>query len=262
MALFDRTAKYLSRGPTVLFPADPAGALSEALLRYDPALRVKSDSFVFRNGVHLNGPVAVTPEIARKAGLPDGMTAGYYASIIETGSRGSRPDDLKRQDAERLIRGLAARLDGTVHDERPPMDVDLSASVYSARQLPPGQVIEVLQPYVDTGDLVVDEDENVPGAYFLATEQEPPFFVVYWPPRLTRSKFAPPPPAVGDLADPEPSRWDLETKNPVAAAPPETCLKVGEAALALARAAGGVVVDAYGFPVDRPGDLVPRRPGA
>jgi hypothetical protein len=258
MALFDRTAKHLARGPAVLFPADPVDALSEALLRYDPALRIKSDSFVFRNGVHLNGPVAVTPEIAGKAGLPGGMTTGYYASIIETGTRGSRPDDLKRQDAEKLVRGLAARLGGTVHDERAPMDVDLTASVYSARALPPGEVIGVLQPYVDTGDLFVDEDKKVPDAYYLVTEEEPVFFVVYWPPRLTGSKFAPPPPAVGDLAGTEPSRWDLETKHPVAGAPREICLKVGEAALTLARAVGGVVVDAYGFPVDSPGDLLPR----
>jgi hypothetical protein len=258
MALFDRTAKHLARGPAVLFRADPGDALNAALRRYDPALRVKSDSVVFRNGVHLNGPVAVTPQIAAKSGLPDGMTTGYYASIIETGTRGSRPDDLKRQDAERLVRGLAARLGGTVHDERPPMRLDLSASVYSARALPAEQVTGVLQPYVDTGDLVVLPQERVPGAYFLVTEQDPVFFVVYFPPRLSGPGAALPPPAIGDLAGAEPSRWDLETKDPVAGAPPGTCLKVGEAALALARAAGGVVVDAYGFPVDHPGDLLPR----
>jgi hypothetical protein len=80
---------------------------------------------------------------------------------------------------------------------------------------------------------------------------------VYFPPRLSGPGAALPP-AVGDLAGGELSRWDLETKDPVAGAPPGTCLKVGEAALALARAAGGVVVDAYGFPVDHPGDLLPR----
>jgi hypothetical protein len=255
MALFDRTAKNLARGPAVLFPADAADAVSEALLRYDPALKVKDARFVFRNGVHLHGPVAVTPEIAKKAGLPDGMTTGYYASFIETGTRGSRPDDLKQQDAELLVRGVAARLGGTVHAGRLPMDVALGASVYSATALPPGRVIEVLQPHVGTGELAVDEDKNVPGAYYLVTEEEPVFFVGYWPPRLSRSKFAPPPPAVGGLGA-EPSRWDLRTRYPALGAPRQACLKVGEAALALAGVAGGAVVDAYGFPVDRPEDLV------
>jgi hypothetical protein len=50
MALSDRTAKNLARGPAVLFPADPADAMSEALLRRDPALKIKNDKFVFRNG--------------------------------------------------------------------------------------------------------------------------------------------------------------------------------------------------------------------
>jgi hypothetical protein len=48
--------------------------------------------------------------------------------------------------------------------------------------LPPGRVIEVLQPHVDSGVLVVDEDKNAPRAYYLAAEEGPAFFVGYWPP--------------------------------------------------------------------------------
>jgi hypothetical protein len=255
MALFDRTARQLARGPAVLFPTDPADALAEAVLRYDPAAGVTSDGFVFRNDVRLHGPVGVTPDIAGRAGL----TAGYYASIVESGTSQSPPDSLKWQDAERLIRGLAARLGGTVHDEHPPMDLRLRAVVYSGEPpLPAEQVIGVVQPYVDVGDLVIEEDTNLPGAYYLITEQEPVFFVAYWPPRVSRSRLALPPPALGDLADKEPCRWDLRTKFPVATAARETCLRVGEAALALAGRAGGAVIDAYGFPLDRPEDLLPR----
>src|SRR5437660_10735342 len=120
MALFDRTAGRLARGPAVLFPADPDG-MAEAVLRYDPAAVVKSDRFAFHNGVELYGPVEVTTDLAIQAGLPGGQAAaGYYAAIAEGGTGRSRPDSLKWQDAERLIRGLAARLGGTVHDERPP----------------------------------------------------------------------------------------------------------------------------------------------
>ena len=195
MALFDHTADRLARGPAVLFPADPADGMAEAILRYDPQASVKSDRFVFGNGVQLHGPVTVTPELARQAGLPAGLTAGYYAAIVEGGTSRSRPDSLKWQDAERLIRGLAARLGGTVHDERPPMDLRLRASVYSGHELPAGQVIEVLQPYTSTGELVVEADTGVSGAYYLVTKQEPVFFVAYWPSRLSRSRLALPPPA-------------------------------------------------------------------
>jgi hypothetical protein len=258
MALFDHTADRLARGPAVLFPADPADGMAEAVLRYDPEAGVKSDRFVFHNGVQLHGPVTVTPDVARQARLPAGAAAGYYAAIVEGGTSRSRPDSLKWQDAERLIRGLAARLGGTVHDERPPMDLRLRASVYSGHELPAAQVVEVLQRYTGTGELVFEEDTGVPGAYYLLTKQEPVFFVTYWPARLSRSRLALPPPALGDLRDREPCRWDLRTKFPVTTATRETCLRVAEAALALARGTDGVVIDTYGFPVDRPEDLLPR----
>ena len=196
MALFDHTADRLARGPAVLFPADPADGMAEAIRHYDPQAGVKSDRFVFRNGVQLHGPVPVSPDVARQAGLPAGMTAGYYAAIVAGGTSRSRPDSLKWQDAERLIRGLAARLGGTVHDERPPMDLRLRASVYSGHELPAGQVVEVLQAYTDTGELLVEEDTGVPGAYYLLTEPSrcsswrtgrPGCPAPGWPCRLRRS---------------------------------------------------------------------------
>ena len=258
MALFDHRADRLARGPAVLFPTDPADGMAEAIRHYDPQAGVKADRFVFRNGVQLQGPVRVSPDVARQAGLPAGMTAGYYAAIVAGGTSRSRPDSLKWQDAERLVRGLAARLGGTVHDERPPMDLRLRASVYSGHELQAGQVVEVLQAYTDTGVLIVEEDTGVPGAYYLLTEAEPVFFVAHWPSRLSRSRLALPPPALGELRDKEPCRWDLRTKLPVATVTRETCLRVAGAALALASRAGGMVIDTYGFPVARPEDLLPR----
>ncbi len=133
---------------------------------YDPALHVRSDRFDFDHGsLRLHGPVDVTPELAAAAALPAGTTA-YYADVIETGTRGSRPDYVKWQDAERLVRGLAMRLGGTVHGERPLMDLKLAASVYAGRPVPAEQVISVLQRYAN-GDLFVEEYQDVPGSYFL-----------------------------------------------------------------------------------------------
>jgi hypothetical protein len=137
------------------------------------------------------------------------------------------------------------------------MSLNLSASVYTAQPLPAEQVISVLQPYTDDA-LFTDEDQDVPGAYFLVSEQEPRFLTVFWPPRLSRSALAPPPLALGDLRDQEPARWELRSKFPAATADRAIRLTVGEAALALAHRVDGVVIDPYGFPVTRPEDLLPR----
>jgi hypothetical protein len=257
MGLFDRTAKRLTAGPTLLLAADSADAMADALAAYDPALRVRSDRYDFGNGVRLNGPIDLTPELVTKARLPAGMTQAYFGDIVETGTRGSRPDHAKWQDAERLVRGLAARLGGTVHDERPPIDLYLSASVYSTQPLPAEEVISVLQPFTDDA-LFVDQHQEVEDAYFLVSEQEPRFLTIYWPPRLSRSPLEPPPLALGPLREQEPGRWELQSKFPAATADRAIRLTVAEAALALAARVNGAVIDPYGFPLTRPEDLLPH----
>src|SRR5262249_20879132 len=167
MALFDRTARHLARGPAVLFPADPADAMAEAVLRYDPAADVDGDRSVSRTAVQLHGPVGLTPDAARHAGLPAGLTTGYYASIVESGTGRSRPDSLKWQDAERLIRGLAARLGGTVHCEQPPMDLWLRGVVDSVQSpLPAEPVIGVLHAFVHPREVVIEKVANRPLRYY------------------------------------------------------------------------------------------------
>jgi hypothetical protein len=256
LGLLGSTSRRLAECPAVLFTAEPGDALARLLQRYSPAVRPLRDRLVFGNGVQLYGPVDVTPDLERKAHLPPGSAVAYYARI-SAGSKNSRPDHLKWQDAERLIRGLAIRLGATVHDQRPPMDLKLEVSVFSAQPPPPvEQVIDVLQPYVDSGKLIVDDDTPAKDAYFLVTEESPTFFVVYWPQRLSR--VARLPPAVGVLRAKELCGWHLTTTSAVAAASRELCLKVGGAALALAGRTGGIVVDTYGFPIDRAEDLLPR----
>jgi hypothetical protein len=256
MPLFDHTAKRLADRPSLLFPAGPADALAGLLHRYDPAMSSSPDKLVFANGVRLYGPIQVTPDIERKAKLPPGMTTAYYTVVAFGAGANGRPDDAMWQDAERLIRGLAARLGGTVHDNRPPMKLNLEVMVYSPRPRSPDQVIDVLQPYVDTGTLFVDENTSVPDSYALATEEPPAFFVIYWPPQISRTKLGLPPPALAGRYGDEPCRWMLSTSSPVEDAPRDVALKVGEAALALARAADGIAIDPYGFPLDHPEDLL------
>lgn len=255
MSLFDRTAKHLADGPTLLFPADPADAMAEAVLLYDPGVRVRGDRFVFGNGVLLYGPIEITADVARKAGLPAGLTAGYHASIAVQGSRQRRPDEAKWQDAERLIRGLAARLGGVVHDQRRPIAVPLHVCVYSATPLPPEPVISVLQPHF--GDLSVETDDDLPDCYFIGGSQIS-FVIVFWPSRFAAWKKEPPPPALGALREQMPCRWQFRADVSAADADRDLCLKLGEGALALAGHAGGVAIDPYWFPLRRAEDLLAR----
>lgn len=256
MGLFDNTAKRLASRPTVLFEVDPA-EMADAVTSYDPGMKVRSDKFVFGNGVLLYGPVEITPEIATKAGLPVGMTVAYYAGIAVQGKAERRLDDEKWEDAGRLIRGLAIRLGGAIHDPRPAIDLTLDASVYSGQPLPVEDVIEVLSPFA--GHELEAGPMEMRGAYALRpVEGSVLFLTMYFPPWVADMKVQPPPPAVGELRRQKPCQWELHTSVPVQDAGPEDCQTVGGAALALAHRAGGVVTDTYGFPVTRPEDLLPR----
>jgi hypothetical protein len=259
MPLFDKEAKRLRDRPSLLFPADPGHALADLLHSYDPNLNSAPGKLRFGNGVRLYGPIAVTPDLERKAKLPPGMTTAYYTVVAFGSEAKGRPEDAMWQDAERLVRAVAARLGGTVHDQRPPMKLKLEVAVWSPRPLPVEQVIGVLQPFVDTGDFFVDEKgpDVAQDGYALATEERPPFFVLYWPPRLSRSQAGRPPPALGGQCGDEPCRWVLHGFGTVEDTPRDVALNIGKAALALARTAGGIIIDPYGFPVDRAEDLLP-----
>jgi hypothetical protein len=258
MPLFDnKKARRLRDRPSVLFPADPAGALVDLLRRYDPAMSSSPDRLALSNGVRLYGPIEVTPDLERKAGLPPGMTTAYYTVVAYGAEAKGRPEKAMWQDAERLVRGLGARLGATVHDKQPPAEQKLEVTVFSGRQLPAEQVIGVLQPFVDTGKLYVDSSPDEPDRYNITTEQRPPFFVMYWAPSLALSTLKQPPLALAGRFDSAPCSWGLYGFDRVEDTPRDVVLKVGEAALALARAAGGIVIDGYGFPVDRPEELLP-----
>jgi hypothetical protein len=66
-----------------------------------------------------------------------------------------------------------------------------------------------------------------------------------------------PPPALAGRYGDEPCRWMLSTGSSVADTSRAAALTVGEAALALARAADGIVIDPYGFPLDHAEALIP-----
>lgn len=99
-----------------------------------------------------------------------------------------------------------------------------------------------------------------PESYSLLTEESPHFWVIYWPPYLARNRIEPPAAGIGVHRDQEPCRWELCKGDPAAPldeASADLCLEVGRAAFDLARHTSGAVIDSYGFPADKPEDLLP-----
>ncbi|MBV9207153.1 MAG: hypothetical protein JO037_17540 [Actinobacteria bacterium] len=251
MGLFDRSASKLSGKTTLLLPADPGDALLDAARRYDPGVRPWHGRLIFRNGVLLFGPVTVTPKLEQDAGLPAGMAVAYYTEAALQSHGRRRSHEAKQSDGDRLVRGLADRLGGTVKYAGAPPDLALLTSVYSEQALAADQVIEVLSPY--GGDFRV-EDQT--GDTYSLSGRKVYFMVAYWSPRLYREPDAPP--ALGALRSQPLHHWDLHAAFGRKDIAPELVLRVGEATLALARRCGGAAVDEFGFPVNRPDDLLAR----
>lgn len=257
MGLFDRTATKLANGPTVVVAGDP-GDPGDLLHRYAPDAWPRGDRLVIGNGVLLYGPVEVTPDLAAKTGLPVGNA--YYTSAGVQRKGEDRPTEAKELDGEWLVRALAARLPGTKHSKRPWAEAKLELSVYAEQPAPPEQTIPVLQPFVGTEPdqaLEVVDRDTPESPYFIVCEAPPPFITAFWPGRLARLDVAPPPTALGELRRRKPCRWQLITTHDAATVDLATCHSMGETALALASAVGGVVTDQFGFPITRPDDVLP-----
>jgi hypothetical protein len=251
VGLFDRSGSKLSGSTALLFTADPGDALLDAARVYDPHVRPWHGRLIFRNGVLLFGPLAVTPKLEQQAELPAGMAVAYYTGAAGHTPGGDRGHEAKHFDGDRLVRGLADRLGGTVKYAGPPPDLALVTSVYSEQGLTPDQVIELLRPY--GGDFKVeDKTEN---SYSLSGRGTY-FYVAYWSPRLYREPDAPP--AVGAMRSRPLHHWDLHTGTGRKHVARELVQRVGDATLALASRSGGVALDVLGFPVNSPDDLLPR----
>ncbi len=255
MGLFNRSASSiatkLATRTTLLLRADPGDALLDAARLYDPELRPWRGRLIFRNGVLLFGPVTVTPEIERRAGLPAGWAVAWYTGAAGQNSSQKRPHEAKVDDGDQLAHGLADRLGGTVRYSSPQTTLALLASVYSERDLPIDQVADALQPYA--GRLGVEDEKS--DTYTL-TGADAPFLVFYWAPRLYLERNGPP--AIGAMRSRRPCHWDLHAGVSPEDAGREVCLKVGNGALALADRSGGVALDEFGFRITSADDLLPR----
>jgi hypothetical protein len=255
MWLFKRSAGWLAARlatrTTLLLPADPGDALLDAARRYDPEVRRWRDRLIFRNGVLLIGPVTVTPEIERQAGLPAGMRLAWYADAGGLSASQRRSHVAVVYDGDHLVRGLADRLGGTVQYSSPQVTLALLTSVYSEQDLAAQQVAGVLRPYA--GPLRA-EDEDV--ETYTLTGPDAPFLVFFRSARLYFKENGPP--AVGAMRSRPLCHWDLHAGISPKDAGREACLNMGNAALALAGRSEGVALDVLGFRISSPEDLLPR----
>lgn len=259
MGLFDRTAKHVANGPTLLLAPESIAALDALLKTYAPDLWAHNGHLALRNGVRLYGPVEVTPDLAKKAGLPVDSGVAYYTGTGGMLKREERPEEAKLLDGEWLVRGLAARLHCVKHSKQPWAEAKMDLSIWAEQPAPPEQVMAVLQPFVGVDEdqqLFVSEHEDLPGSYFLFSDRRV-FVTMFSPSEMSRPGIAPPPPAIGTLRTKKPCRWELLSAHADAAtADAETRMLLSTAALALADAVHGVVTDMFGFPINRPEDLI------
>jgi hypothetical protein len=249
--LFDRSADRLADRTALLFTADPGEALLDAARLYDPQVRRWAGRLVFSNGVLLFGPIAVTPKIEQRAGLPAGIAVAWYTGAAAQRTSERRTHEAKVDDGELLVRGLAERLGGTTRPAALQPQLALVASVYSERAPAVEQVIGVLRPYA--GEL---RAEDVTEDGYSLSGKKIYFYTAYWSPRLYIEREAP---AALGTARPRPQHhWDLHAGVRASDAVPELCRAVGAAALALASESGGIAVDAAGFIINSADDLLPR----
>lgn len=249
MALFDRTPSRLAAGPALLLPADPGPALLDAARLYDPQLRHWRSRLIFGNGVLLFGPFEVTPRLREQAGLPPDTAVAWYAASSAQDQRGRRTHEAKMADGELLIRGLAARLGGSLFPGPSLRPRALLASVYSERSVPPDEVALVLRPYA--GDVAVEDTKD---DSYIISGKDITFLTAYSSPGQFIPALAPP--AVSPVKKRPLHHWDLNTGLRPGDASQDMQLKVAEAALALAARAGGIAVDMLGFRFSTPQELL------
>ena len=100
-----RLGAKLATRTTLLLRADPGDALLDAARRYDLQVRRVRDRLVFQNGVLLIGPVTMTPEIERRAGLPAGMAVAWYVGAGGLSASQRRSHEAVVDDGDHLVTG-------------------------------------------------------------------------------------------------------------------------------------------------------------
>ena len=237
MRLFGRwAARRLRAGPTLLVGDVSEERMLDAVRRFDPSARALEGKIRLR-GVDLEGPIALSAELAEKASLPAGWPAAYIAV-------GFLPRSEPR--ALLLVKGLQHAVDGQSHAAGPAVPeeewIDPVVSAFFGERLPEERVRDTVAPFVD--GLTVERDPD--GDYYL--QGESPISLA-----CTRVVYDPDlrPPRLDGLQAMECALF-VEDKAPISA---ELLHLAGRIALALAEACGGTALDVHGFEVREPEDV-------
>jgi hypothetical protein len=273
MALFaGRTERgllrWLQRGDVrLLLPADPG---PERLLEYvhlfDPRARLASRDSINVDSmreVYLSRGYPIEPDVAAAARIPDGMGVAYFVTKT-TRAQPFSISDVQRKDKQqvdmsfRLVRGLAVRLGGIAHPHNQPAVAEpLQVRVYTDREIGAGDVHQIVSRFA-RGLVPYDNPTFGPYGVSFWRTGDGQLEVSHWPKGTVHALRPHSPISIGDLYyhTNQATAVRLEMSIPGNQVEPVTARIVGECALEVAGAAGGVCSDQLGFRVIRPDDLV------
>jgi hypothetical protein len=276
MALFrsrshdDKVIWSLTKAVRLLLPADPGfDRMLDACQQYQPSARPSrmNHDWICADGQHfrVHGASAVSPDQAAQAGLPGDITCAFYVDWdgAELGMSQQQRRQLAapyREKASYILGGLAARFGGLWAPHPPEMTQPLRAYVYTVSQIDAAGLLGMASQYAPGFGLGEPRSDQV-----IALRGDLPSRVQYFPPysaAVPKSALVAGPgaPAVLDPSWPDDDTGVIVVgvDQPAAGADPAAARAVGTVALGLAAQTSGVCVDAFGFRVRVPADLVIR----
>ncbi len=254
----------------LLAPEDPGRErLAELVRLFDPAARLAGAGRISVDAerrIYLTRPAAIDPSVTAEARVPPGLRVAYFVQLqgrsapLDMGAI-EREKRKLRDSAILLLNGLAVRLGGTASPAPAVLSEPLEVKVYLPERLPAAEVAGLAGRFLP--GLV--EQENVTLGSVGASRWQTAggeFEVEFWPGKAAAFVAMNPPVALGE--------WQLHPQQLECAvlrlagaadrADPGAARAVGQAALAIAAAAGGVCVDPLQFRMRQPEDLVFGRP--
>jgi hypothetical protein len=251
----------------LLLPEDPGRERMVELVRlFDPDARPAGAGRISVDGqrrIYLPQPTAVDPGAAAEAHAPPGFPIAYFVQL-----RGrSAPLDMSgaqregrdmHQTAVLLVNGLAIRLGGLAWPRPRVASEPLHAAIYVHRPVAATEVSSVVKQYASDLDECQDVTLGSMGVSTWRTA-DGRLQMEFWP-RTSPKAWWYPPESVGEWRF-DSSQLDvtvLRLAEPAGQADPAAARTVGQIALAVAAATGGVCVDPLKFRVLKPDDLVMR----
>lgn len=243
--------------------------LAELVRLFDPAARLAGAGRISVDAerrIYLTRPAVIDPGIAAEARVPPGLRVAYFVQLqgrsapLDMGAIDREYRKL-RDSAILLLNGLAVRLSGTASPVPAVLSEPLEVKVYLPRPLPAAEVAGLAGRFIPG----LGEQENVTLGSVGASVWRTPsgeFEVEFWPGKAAVMVAVDPPVALGE--------WQLHPQHlecvvlrlsgAADRADPTAARMVGQAALAVAAAAGGMCVDPLQFRMRQPEDLIFRRP--